>query len=103
MGLMMQESFVFTGTVMDNLRYGNLAAGDEELIRAAELVCADGFIRALPHGYDTVLTEGGAMLSQGEKQLLALARTMRPTRRSSSWTKPPAAWIPKRNASCRRV
>lgn len=44
MGLMMQESFVFTGTVMDNLRYGNLAAGDEELIRAAELVCADGFI-----------------------------------------------------------
>ena len=76
MGLMMQESFVFTGTVMDNLRYGNLAAGDEELIRAAELVCADGFIRALPHGYDTVLTEGGAMLSQGEKQLLALARTM---------------------------
>ena len=73
---MMQESFVFTGTVMDNLRYGNLAAGDEELIRAAELVCADGFIRALPHGYDTVLTEGGAMLSQGEKQLLALARTM---------------------------
>ena len=75
MGLMMQESFVFTGTVMDNLRYGNLAAGDEELIRAAELVCADGFIRALPHGYDTVLTEGGAMLSQGEK-LLALARTM---------------------------
>lgn len=50
--------------------------GDEELIRAAELVCADGFIRALPHGYDTVLTEGGAMLSQGEKQLLALARTM---------------------------
>ena len=76
MGLMMQESFVFTGTVMDNLRYGNLAAGDEELIRAAELVCARTAYPALPHGYDTVLTEGGAMLSQGEKQLLALARTM---------------------------
>lgn len=76
MGLMMQESFVFTGTVFDNLRYGNLTATDDVLVRAAELVCADGFIRALPKGYDTMLTEGGAMLSQGEKQLLALARTM---------------------------
>ncbi|MDD4850923.1 MAG: ABC transporter ATP-binding protein [Gemmiger sp.] len=76
MGLMMQESFVFTGTVMDNLRYGNLTADDATLIRAAKLVCADEFIQALPQGYATVLSEGGSMLSQGEKQLLALARTM---------------------------
>lgn len=76
MGVMMQDSFVFTGTVLDNLRYGNLNATDEQLIAAAKLVCADEFISALPHGYQTVLAEGGAMLSQGEKQLLALARTM---------------------------
>ncbi len=76
MGLMMQESFVFTGTVLDNLRYGNLNADDATLKRAAELVCADTFINELPHGYDTMLTEGGSILSQGEKQMLALARTM---------------------------
>ncbi len=76
MGLMMQESFIFTGTVLDNLRYGNLGATDEQLMHAAEIVCADAFIRELPKGYDTELTEGGSQLSQGEKQLIALARTM---------------------------
>lgn len=76
MGLMMQESFVFSGTVMDNLRYGNLDADDETLKRAARLVCAESFILRLPNGYNTYLGEGGTALSQGEKQLLALARTM---------------------------
>lgn len=76
MGLMMQDSFIFSGTVFDNLRYGNLTATDDELIAAAKLVCADLFIQKLPKGYNTHLSEGGAMLSQGEKQLLALARTM---------------------------
>lgn len=76
MGLMMQESFVFSGTVMENLRYGNLDADDETLKRAARLVCAEPFILRLPNGYDTYLGEGGTALSQGEKQLLALARTM---------------------------
>lgn len=76
MGLMMQDSFVFSGTVMENLRYGNLDADEETLRKAAELVCADEFIRRLPQGYDTYLGESGSALSQGEKQLLALARTM---------------------------
>lgn len=76
MGLMMQDSFVFSGTVMENLRYGNLDADEETLRKAAELVCADEFIRRLPKGYDTYLGESGSALSQGEKQLLALARTM---------------------------
>lgn len=76
MGLMMQESFVFSETIMENLRYGNLEAEDETLISAAKLVCAHDFIMELPQGYDTVMVESGALLSQGQKQLLALARTM---------------------------
>lgn len=76
MGLMMQDSFVFSASILDNLRYGNLEATDEELKAAAELVCADSFIQSLPQGYDTIMSEGGSMLSQGQKQLLSLARTM---------------------------
>ncbi len=76
MGLMMQDSFVFSASILDNLRYGNLTASDEELKAAAELVCADAFIKNLPQGYDTMMSEGGSMLSQGQKQLLSLARTM---------------------------
>lgn len=76
MGIMLQDSFLFSGTVMENLRYGNLDATDDELIAAAKLVCADQVIENLPQGYETVLTEGGASLSQGEKQLFALARTI---------------------------
>lgn len=76
MGLMMQDSFVFSASILDNLRYGNLNATDEELKSAACLVCADEFIQNLPQGYDTMMSEGGSMLSQGQKQLLSLARTM---------------------------
>ncbi len=75
MGLMMQESFVFTGTVMDNLRYGNLAAGDEELIRAAELVCARTAIRRCLTATTPCSPRAGPC-SPGEEQLHALARTM---------------------------
>ena len=74
MGIMMQDSFIFSGTIMDNIRYGNLDATDEECITAAKLAGADDFITRLPGGYDTELSNNGANLSQGQRQLLAIAR-----------------------------
>ncbi len=74
LGIVLQDTHLFTGTVMDNIRYGKLDATDEEVIAAAKLANADGFIRHLPEGYDTVLTGDGANLSQGQRQLLAIAR-----------------------------
>lgn len=74
LGVVLQEVHLFTGTVMDNIRYGKLDATDEECIKAAKLVNADGFIRMLPHGYDTMLEGDGSGLSQGQRQLIAIAR-----------------------------
>ena len=74
LGIVLQDTHLFTGTVADNIRYGNLDASDEEVISAAKLANADGFIKRLPQGYDTVLTGDGANLSQGQRQLLAIAR-----------------------------
>ena len=74
LGIVLQDTHLFTGTVMDNIRYGKLDATDEECIRAAKLANADGFVRRLPDGYDTMLTGDGANLSQGQRQLLAIAR-----------------------------
>ncbi|OUQ51482.1 ABC transporter ATP-binding protein [Lachnoclostridium sp. An118] len=74
LGMVLQDTHLFTGTVMDNIRYGKLDATDEECIQAAKLANADGFIRRLPDGYDTMLTGDGANLSQGQRQLLAIAR-----------------------------
>ena len=74
LGIVLQDTHLFTGTVIDNIRYGKLDATDEEVIAAAKLANADGFIRLLPQGYDTVLTGDGANLSQGQRQLLAIAR-----------------------------
>lgn len=74
LGVVLQEIHLFTGTVMDNIRYGKLDATDEECIRAAKLVNADGFIRMLPHGYNTMLEGDGSGLSQGQRQLIAIAR-----------------------------
>ena len=71
---MLQDVNLFTGTVMDNIRYGRLNATDEECIEAARLVNADGFIRMLPKGYQTVLEGDGSGLSQGQRQLLSIAR-----------------------------
>ena len=76
MGIMLQDSFIFTGTVADNVRYGKLDATDEEVKAACKAVCADGFIEQMEKGYDTEITERGGQLSQGEKQLIAFARTM---------------------------
>ena len=74
LGIVLQDTHLFTGTVADNIRYGKLDASDAEVVAAAKLANADGFIRLLPQGYDTVLTGDGANLSQGQRQLLAIAR-----------------------------
>jgi ATP-binding cassette subfamily B multidrug efflux pump len=75
-GLVLQDNFLFADTVMENIRYGRLEAGDEEVVAAAHLANADTFIHRLPHGYRTVLTERGSNLSQGQRQLLAIARAV---------------------------
>ena len=74
LGIVLQDTHLFTGTVMENIRYGRLDASDEECMAAAMLANADGFIRRLPDGYNTMLTGDGANLSQGQRQLLAIAR-----------------------------
>ena len=74
LGIVLQDTHLFTATVMENIRFGKLDATDEEVIAAAKLANADGFIRRLPNGYDTMLTGDGANLSQGQRQLLAIAR-----------------------------
>ena len=74
MGVVLQDVNLFTGTVMDNIRYGKLDATDEECIAAAKLANADGFIRMLPNGYQTVLEGDGSGLSQGQRQLISIAR-----------------------------
>ena len=74
MGIVLQDTNLFTATVMENIRYGKLDATDEEVIAAAKLANADGFIRRLPDGYNTMLRNNGANLSQGQRQLIAIAR-----------------------------
>ncbi len=76
LGIVLQDTFLFSGTVMDTIRYGRLKATDEEVIAAARLANADQFIRRLPHGYQTELSERGSNLSQGQRQLLAIARAI---------------------------
>lgn len=75
-GMVLQDSWLFEGTVMDNLRYGSENASDEQIVEAAKAAYAHSFIRRLPQGYDTVISEGGGNLSQGQKQLLCIARAM---------------------------
>jgi len=76
LGIVLQDTFLFTGSVLDNIRYGRLEATDGEVIAAAKLANADPFIRRLPEGYDTQLSERGSNLSQGQRQLLAIARAV---------------------------
>jgi ATP-binding cassette subfamily B protein len=76
LGIVLQDVFLFSGTVMDNIRYGKLDATDKECIRAATLANADGFIRRLPKGYDTELSERAGNLSQGQRQLISIARAL---------------------------
>lgn len=74
MSMVLQDTHLFTGTVRDNIRYGRLDASDEDIVAAAKLANADFFISHLPRGYDTVLTGDGSNLSQGQRQLIAIAR-----------------------------
>lgn len=76
MGVMLQDSFIFSGTIMDNIRYGNMTATDEEVMRAAKTVCAHDFILGLEHGYQTVVNERGSRLSAGQRQLISFARAL---------------------------
>ena len=75
-GMVLQDSWLFCGTIMENLRYGNENATDEEVIAAAKSAHAHSFIKRMPKGYDTEISEGGGNLSQGQKQLLCIARAM---------------------------
>ncbi len=74
LGMVLQDTHLFTGTVKENIRYGRLDATDEDIVRAAKIANADFFISHLPEGYDTMLTGDGSNLSQGQRQLLAIAR-----------------------------
>ncbi|QHT59420.1 ABC transporter ATP-binding protein [Paenibacillus lycopersici] len=76
MGIMLQDSFIFSGTIMDNIRYGKLDATEEEIVAAAKTVCADDFIREFEKGYMTEVNERGSKLSQGQRQLISFARTL---------------------------
>jgi ATP-binding cassette subfamily B protein len=76
LGIVLQRNYLFTGTVMDNIRYGRLHASEEEVIEAARLANADQFISRLPHGYDTRVSEQGSNFSQGQRQLIAIARAV---------------------------
>lgn len=76
LGIMLQDSFIFAGTLSENIRYGNLNATDEQIIEAAKVVRADDFIREMPDGYNTMINERGSSLSQGQRQLVSFARTL---------------------------
>ena len=76
MGIMMQDSFIFSGDIEDNIRYGKLDATHEEIVKASRTVCADEFISKMPDRYQTEVRERGSMLSQGQKQLISFARTL---------------------------
>ena len=76
MGIMLQDSFIFSGTIMDNIRYGNFSATDEEVIRAAKTVCAHDFIMEMENGYQTQVNERGSRLSAGQRQLISFARAL---------------------------
>lgn len=80
LGIVLQDVNLFTGTIMENIRYGKLDATDEEVIAAAKLANADDFIRMLPDGYNTMISGDGGRLSQGQKQLISIARVRLQTR-----------------------
>jgi ATP-binding cassette subfamily B protein len=75
-GIVLQDTYLFSESIKDNIRYGNPKATDEEIEKAAKLACADSFIKRLPEGYETKIVEGGSNLSQGQRQLITIARAM---------------------------
>ena len=92
--MVLQKNVLFSGTILDNLRWGNENASEEECIRVAKLACADEFIERFPDKYNTWIEQGGSNVSGGQKQRLTIARACCASRRSSSSTTPPAPWIP---------
>ena len=76
MGVMLQDSFIFSGTIMDNIRYGNMEATDEQVMEAAKTVCAHDFIMSMENGYETQVNERGSRLSVGQRQLISFARAL---------------------------
>jgi ATP-binding cassette subfamily B protein len=100
-GIVLQEPFLFSGTVRDNLLYGHPSASDAAIVTAAQAIGAHDFIMRLAHGYDTDVRERGSLLSHGQRQLLSFVRPCSPIRACSSSTKPPPASTPRPNASCR--
>ena len=94
LGIVLQDTHLFTGTVADNIRFGKLDATQEEVERAARIANAHSFISRLPQGYDTMVTGDGANLSQGQRQLLAIARAAVADPRCSFWTRPPPPSTP---------
>lgn len=76
MGVMLQDSFIFAGTIMDNIRYGNKDASDEDVIKAAKIVCAHDIIMSMENGYNTTVNERGSRLSIGQRQLISFARAL---------------------------
>lgn len=75
-GIVLQDTFLFSGTIMENIRYGRLNASEEEVVAAAKMASAHSFIKHLPDQYETIITSGGSSLSQGQRQLLAIARVI---------------------------
>lgn len=93
-GMVLQDAWLFNGTVMENLRYGKLDASDEEVMKAADAAYVDHFIRTLDHGYDTMINEESSNISQGQKQLLTIARAFLADPKILILVEAPAAWIP---------
>ena len=92
--VVLQDSFLFSDTVMENIRFGRPEATDEEIRTAAKLAHADPFIELLQKGYQTELGERGTGLSQGQRQLVAIARAVLADPRILTWMRPPPAWTP---------
>jgi ABC-type multidrug transport system fused ATPase/permease subunit len=101
-GLVPQEPFLFTGTVRDNIRYSRPDVDDAAVVEAAMQIGRGDWLDALPNGLDTDVGERGSTLSMGQRQLVALARVVLKDPASSSWTKPPPAWIPSRKPRSRK-
>ena len=92
--MVLQDTWLFNGTIMENIRYGCSDASDEQVIAAAKAARVDHFVRTLPDGYNLVLNEEASNVSQGQMQLLTIARAILADPKSSSWMKPPVRWIP---------
>ncbi len=92
--MVLQKNVLFSGTIAENLRWGNPQATQEELVRVCRLACADEFIQRFPEGYETHLEQGGTNVSGGQKQRLCIARALPKKPRFSFWTTPPPRWTP---------